>query len=285
MSETIDNIVIPEDWAGAGRGFFRIFHPAWEKSKDSYYRKGETIDEMTQREVDGCLNLLQIPPGSKILDVPCGRGRHSIMLALMGYRVVGIDLDRENIGFAWKRANELGIGYDISFFADDMRETKQIYEHHRNRQQSVPLFNAVINLAMSYGFHSDEENLRTMQNFRKHLRPGGMLLIHTDADPEIIRGKNYRMHEERPLIDGGTLTIKEEYNQHTKRLNGLWEVSYAGKKIGPVTYSVRLYGKTELEEMAQLCGFGLTRFSGSLSSYTPLTPDSKEMVMVATAAK
>jgi len=48
--------------------------------------------ERTAREVEGIVRLLGLPPGSSILDLCCGHGRHAIPLAQSGYRVTGQDL-------------------------------------------------------------------------------------------------------------------------------------------------------------------------------------------------
>src|SRR5687768_12538007 len=49
-------------------------------------------EELSRREVAGMLELLQLPVGGTVLDVPCGWGRHSVLLAQYGYNVVGSDL-------------------------------------------------------------------------------------------------------------------------------------------------------------------------------------------------
>src|SRR5918995_2937373 len=49
-------------------------------------------ETLTRREVAGILELLEVPVGGRILDAPCGWGRHSVLLAESGYDVVGCDL-------------------------------------------------------------------------------------------------------------------------------------------------------------------------------------------------
>jgi len=54
----------------------------------------------TRREVDFLLRALRPAPGSRILDIPCGYGRHAAALARRGFRVVGVDLSRAMIAEA-----------------------------------------------------------------------------------------------------------------------------------------------------------------------------------------
>jgi SAM-dependent methyltransferase len=60
----------------------------------------------TRREVDFVVRALRLPQGARILDVPCGYGRHSAALARRGFRVVGIDLSRAMIAEARRRWTE-----------------------------------------------------------------------------------------------------------------------------------------------------------------------------------
>jgi len=47
---------------------------------------------LTEAEVDFILEKTALTPGTRILDVPCGFGRHTLALAERGYRVTGVDL-------------------------------------------------------------------------------------------------------------------------------------------------------------------------------------------------
>lgn len=63
----------------------------------------------TMAEVDFLLEELSLPPGSAILDVGCGTGRHSIELAKRGYAVVGLDLSAAMLGRAAAAARATGL--------------------------------------------------------------------------------------------------------------------------------------------------------------------------------
>ena len=48
------------------------------------------------------IDHLKPATGSHMLDVACGRGRHSRILAKKGFRVTGIDISFDSIAFAKK---------------------------------------------------------------------------------------------------------------------------------------------------------------------------------------
>ena len=51
--------------------------------------------------IDKLINYLKPVPGSSMLDVACGKGRHSIQLANKGFDVTGIDLSNDSINEAY----------------------------------------------------------------------------------------------------------------------------------------------------------------------------------------
>jgi cyclopropane fatty-acyl-phospholipid synthase-like methyltransferase len=53
--------------------------------------------EQTRAEVDFLVKLLGGAPKARVLDVPCGNGRHSLELAARGRRMTGVDLAEEFI--------------------------------------------------------------------------------------------------------------------------------------------------------------------------------------------
>src|SRR5580698_7109890 len=66
--------------------------------------------------IDRLLMYLHPAPGSLMLDVACGRGRHASILAGKGFDVTGIDLAPHSITFALQYAND-----HLHFYEHDMR--------------------------------------------------------------------------------------------------------------------------------------------------------------------
>lgn len=66
--------------------------------------------------IDKLITLLKPAAGSLMLDVACGKGRHSIQLAAKGFDVTGIDLSNDSILEALKHQSD-----NLHFYQHDMR--------------------------------------------------------------------------------------------------------------------------------------------------------------------
>src|SRR6266571_3219297 len=63
----------------------------------------EYLAERTPVEIDQLEALLALRPPQRILDLPCGQGRHAIELARRGYDVTGADLSPYLLSVAEER--------------------------------------------------------------------------------------------------------------------------------------------------------------------------------------
>ncbi len=98
----------------------------------------------------------------KILDLACGRGRHSRILAEAGYQVYGLDLSESNITFAKQFTAP-----NLNFEQGDMRDCLGKQE-----------FDLVFNLFTSFGyFENIDENLESLKNIRNCLKKDGIFII------------------------------------------------------------------------------------------------------------
>lgn len=66
--------------------------------------------------IDALLMRLNPPADAQMLDVACGRGRHSIHLASKGFTITGIDISEDSIEEAKEQENS-----HLEFFVHDMR--------------------------------------------------------------------------------------------------------------------------------------------------------------------
>jgi len=122
--------------------------------KDRNYREAQVF-------MDNLTHYLNLPEKAKVLDLACGKGRHSIYLNQLGYDVLGADLSENSIAEASKNSNET-----LHFKVHDMREP---FEEK---------FDAIFNLFTSFGyFESDDDNLTTLKAIKESLSEYGFAVI------------------------------------------------------------------------------------------------------------
>lgn len=112
--------------------------------------------------IDNLLNSINLKPNSKVLDLACGKGRHSVYLSKKGFQVTGVDLSLNNICEASKQENS-----NLNFFNHDMRKVFRI--NH---------FDAIVNMFTSFGyFETENENEEVIQSCYKGLNSKGKVVI------------------------------------------------------------------------------------------------------------
>jgi SAM-dependent methyltransferase len=119
-------------------------------------------EEEAARLLDNLIALFNPPSGSPVLDLGCGRGRHSVYLNEKGFDVTGIDISEENIAFNKQFEND-----KLKFFVHDMRKVF-----------SPGYFVFIFNLFTSFGyFENDDDNQKTVSAAAADLKQDGIFLI------------------------------------------------------------------------------------------------------------
>lgn len=114
-----------------------------------------------QHFMDNLTQYLNLPDEAKILDLACGKGRHSIYLNSLGYDVTGADLSENSIAEASKFANET-----LHFKVHDMRISCN------------EKYDAIFNLFTSFGyFEDDADNIKTIKAIHDSLTETGFACI------------------------------------------------------------------------------------------------------------
>ncbi len=139
---------------------------AWYKDwfNSSFYHKlyFERDEKEAEAFIKKLIEHLQPAPGSRMLDVACGKGRHSKTLASLGYKVTGIDISTDSIAYAKSFEND-----NLDFFVHDMR---------------LPAwgsyFDYAFNFFTSFGyFKTRREHDDAIRTIVKSLKPGGQFVI------------------------------------------------------------------------------------------------------------
>lgn len=83
----------------------------WKQFFDVYAPNymSECFTRNTLAEVDFLVDVMQLKPGSSVLDVGCGTGRHSVELARRGYVVTGVDISSGMLSEAADAAAKAGV--------------------------------------------------------------------------------------------------------------------------------------------------------------------------------
>ncbi len=138
------------------------------------------------------IEKLGVKPGSKVLDICCGNGRHSLFLEQAGFRPTGIDLSPRMIQEAKKRNLR-----NSEFYLSDIRDP-------------IPGagFELALNLFSSFGyFETIEEDQKALKNIQKSLTSNGEFVIDY-LNIDFI--KKCLPHEEEIEKGGKSFQIKKE---------------------------------------------------------------------------
>lgn len=106
-----------------------------------------------------------LAPGSSILDVGCGTGTISILLAKEGYEVTGVDLSEDMLALAYEKTLAEGLG--ISYIHQDMCRLEGFNDFD----------GAVIYVDSLNYLKSDREVFQTFQQIHESLKEGGILIF------------------------------------------------------------------------------------------------------------
>jgi SAM-dependent methyltransferase len=208
--------------------------------------------------MDNITNYLNLPEDAKILDLACGKGRHSIYLNQLGYDVTGADLSENSIDEAKKSENER-----LHFKVHDMRKPFD--------QQ----FDAVFNLFTSFGYFDDDaDNLKTLIAIKETLSETGFAVIDFMNVNHVLPN----------LVPEETKTV-EEIDFHIKRYyvdNHIFkEISFQDKgEQYHFTEKVRALTLADFESLMEEAGIYLLDIFGDYKLRKFHKQDSERLIMI-----
>ncbi len=161
---------------------------AWYKNwfNSSFYHKlyFKRDEKEAEAFITQLIHHLQPAPQSRMLDVACGKGRHSKILAAKGFYVTGIDISTDSIRHAKKTEKE-----NLEFFEHDMRlPFRSNYFHY------------AFNFFTSFGyFRTRREHDAAIRTIATCLRQGGLFVIDY---LNVHYAEDHLVHNDRKQIDG-----------------------------------------------------------------------------------
>ena len=165
-------------------------------SSPFYHRLYFERDEREAEEfIHKLVHFLQASPGSRIVDIACGRGRHSCILAKMGFDVTGFDLSFESIDYA------------NQFRSDNLN----FYQHDMRYPFWVNYFDYAFNFFTSFGyFRTRREHDNAIRTVSQSLKPHGIFVIDY---LNVHYAEDHLIHESEIEIDGVTFYITKWFDE------------------------------------------------------------------------
>lgn len=165
-----------------------------------------------ERFLDTLIDYLKPSSNDRILDVACGKGRHSIYLNKKGFDVTGFDLSSESILFNKQFENE-----KLNFYLHDMRE---VFRSN--------YFDIVLNLFSSFGyFEKERDNIRCLIANAIALKENGVFVFDyfnagkirkygNDISDKQVEGIKFHIEK---YIDGHFIKKKISFNDKECNFN------------------------------------------------------------------
>lgn len=221
--------------------------------------------EKDRREVGRLIDLMGLPVGARILDVPCGQGRHAHLLAEAAYDVQGVDLSEQLLSIARKR----GAGPNLAYARADMRKLSAAWTER---------FDAVINLFTSFGFFLDPtDDARVIEEFARVLKTDGLLVWHGASRDGVMARF---LERDWWTTQNGTLIAHERRFDPVSGVLHVRSTWRGPKGAGEREHRIRLYTATRLAELCRDAGLIVTEAYDGWRD-RPLTRRSSEMLLIA----
>ncbi len=218
----------------------------------------------TKQDMIDVIELLELNRDDRILDLCCGFGRNSQVLADLGFKTTGIDITKQYLDRAITDRREPN---NPEYILGDI--TKFVKPEY---------FNHVINMFTSFGLlENEEDEIKAISNVYNSLKKGGKYLIDIQGKELLIRD-----FEERIWFESGNVKAFYEYkilNCFTL-LQSRW-LYYKDSKMHERSFNTRIYSGVELATMLANVGFSTVEIFGDYKG-NPYDINAKRLIAVAT---
>lgn len=221
------------------------------------------VDAHAEAQVDLIERLAELPPSSRVLDLGCGGGRHSILLQERGHSVVGVDLSQEVVALAQENWDDRNPSVDgPEFTVGDMR--------------APPVegsFAAVLLMDASLGvFDDDAEHLRVLTAAADRLQPGGALILEL-LNPYFWAHRNLTQHfPPGSVAPNADILRSYRFDPLAGRVQDRITVFEDGARRVLPTQSLRCWTPPEIAGLSSAAGFSQVHIIGSDGWQVPSGP-------------
>lgn len=197
--------------------------------------------EHARNEIEFVKKIIPLPDGGRILDVPCGSGRHSIALAQEGFHVTAVDISKtylERLRMEVKSRN-----LPVEVIEANMIEFKPAIS-----------YDAVLCLGNSFNYFDYTGIQQFSVMLGAAVRQDGYLLINTSTLAEIVL-PDYD-HQSWMEINGLYFLMSNQYDADLGAL--VTEMQFIeGDKIEKKTAYHFLYRLSEVKRYLNAAGFSI----------------------------
>jgi ubiquinone/menaquinone biosynthesis C-methylase UbiE len=209
-----------------------------------------------------------------ILDIGCGTGRIALELADIGYHVVGIDISRQYVEEAIRRAEERGLSDKVKFIVCDARDIVSCLKGME--------FDAVIFVWSSViGYYDEDTDVRILSQVKNVVKDSSALFLIDFVNKEHIMMEFMVTGVKTYAYDYGNYVVLENtlFNPITSEV--LIKQVFYRKEGRDLVYldesyfKMRVYSLNELVQLARRSGWCLSRVLkeiGGEPGYNPLGP-------------
>ena len=219
--------------------------------------------DVTVAEVAALEALLPEAP-ARVIDVACGVGRHAIALAIKGYDVTGIDIATPFLDRA--RLAALAASVTVDFRVCDMRRL------------DIGGFAVALVLGNSFGYHSDDENLESLERIANAVVDGGLVIIEVLHRDRLVA--DLRPHSEHIAGDGTVVELESSLDPVTGVNEVVHRWTDADGRSHERRTEQRLYTPPELAGLCKAVGLAPLEFRDGLTG-GPFHLAARRMVLVA----
>jgi len=215
-------------------------------------------------QVDNLLKLVNHEV-KDVLDLACGPGRHSLVLASRGMNVTAVDRSSYLLENARRRAEESGVS--VEWVQKDMR--------HFRRSGS---FDLAINMFTSFGYFEDKnEDVEVLKNILSSLKKGGFCVI--DVCGKEWLAKNFQSTLSHENHDGSILIERHDIYDDWTRISNEW-ILLKGNEAKRFRFCHTIYSGQELKDRMLIAGFSDVKLYGGLDG-CPYDRNANRLVAVA----
>lgn len=219
----------------------------------------------SETEVEKIFELLNFQ-GGHVLDLCCGPGRHTVVLAKKGCTVTAVDKTPFLLKKGREKAAEEGI--EAEWVEEDMR--------YFVRPETYDL---VLNMLTSLGYFDDkQEDILVLENIYRNLKPGGMCAF--DMMGKEVLARNFHPTVSDKLPNGSILIQRREVFDEWSRLHNERILVRSNGQATSFTFSQTIYSGQEIKERLLQVGFKKVKLYGNVYG-DEYGPDATRLVVLA----